>query len=337
MTVRVAVIGCGVMGADHARVIANETPNAVLQLVCDPDKARMQDVADACGALHGLTDAAAVAGRADVDAVLIASPDATHADLALDAIHHRKPSLVEKPLAPSPSDILPLLSRENDLGHRLISVGFMRRYDPSYRAMRRAVSEERIGAPLMFHSVHRNVAVPEWFDGPMAITNSASHDLDIARFLLGVEIAQVSALATRTQAQHSTCPPVMLTLVSEAGQIVTIEVHVAAQYGYDVRGELVGTTGTVELTEPRHMVTNSALNRYGAYAPDWRPRFAEAYRLQNAAWVAGVIAGQPDPVAASAWDGYVCGKIAETAVAALRSGTCHPVALMDAPSIYNAK
>lgn len=334
MTVRVAVIGCGIMGADHARVLVREVPGAVVQVVCDPDPVAVRRVADELGVAHGATHPFEIAGRSDVDAVLIASPDGTHAALAIDAMDHGKPALVEKPLAPGPGDCLPILEAETRMGHRMLTVGFMRRYDPGYQAMRRAGQAGDIGVPLVFRSIHRNVDVPDWFDGPMAITNSASHDFDIARYLLGAELTQVHAVQTGVAGQHAASPPVLLTLRTEAGHLVTIEVHVAAGYGYDVRGELVGTKASAELVEPRDLAVNSGLAHRGAFAPDWRPRFAEAYRRQNSAWVAGVEAGRPDALAASAWDGYVATQVAATAVAAVSSGQTEAIQLAPRPELY---
>src|SRR5664280_2304775 len=66
-----------------------------------------------------------------------------------------------------------------------------------------------------------------------------------------------------------------------------------ARYGYDVRCEIVGETGTLALTEPLRMVRDSARQRATGYPADWRPRFADAYRLELQAWIDGVTGGQP--------------------------------------------
>ena len=101
MTVRVALIGAGIMGADHGRILAEEVPGARVQVVVDADVGRARAVAEACGAQDAGGDGVGAIGRGDVDAVLVASPDGTHAELTLAAVAAGKPVLCEKPLAPA--------------------------------------------------------------------------------------------------------------------------------------------------------------------------------------------------------------------------------------------
>src|SRR5271168_1112638 len=98
MTIRIAVIGAGLMGADHARIVAEDLPSATLQVVCDMDGARARRVADTCASADVATDAETAIARADVDAVIVASPDFTHAPLSVACIRAGKKVLCEKPL-----------------------------------------------------------------------------------------------------------------------------------------------------------------------------------------------------------------------------------------------
>nr|HMQ58092.1 Gfo/Idh/MocA family oxidoreductase [Rhizobiaceae bacterium] len=156
MSVRVAVIGAGIMGADHARIIASDIPGATLQVVCDADAARAKTVADATGAADAMTDPLAAIARPDIDAVLIASPDQTHRPLSLAAIVAGKPALCEKPLATTSPECLEIVASETNAGRKLVQVGFMRRFDPAYVEMKATLAYGRIGAAMMFHCIHRN-------------------------------------------------------------------------------------------------------------------------------------------------------------------------------------
>ena len=119
MTTRIAVIGAGLMGADHARIAAADLPGATLQVVCDMDEARARSVAEAHGAADVATDPEAVIGRADVDAVIVASPDFTHAPLSMACIRAGKKALCEKPLSQSSAECLEVMEAEQKAGEAL--------------------------------------------------------------------------------------------------------------------------------------------------------------------------------------------------------------------------
>jgi myo-inositol 2-dehydrogenase/D-chiro-inositol 1-dehydrogenase len=130
--VRIAVIGAGLMGADHARIVTEEMQGASLQVVCDMDEVRARKVADAHGAADVAANPEAVIARADVDAVIVASPDFTHAPLSLACINAGKKVLCEKPLSQSSAECLSVMHAEQKVGRKFVQLGFMRRYDQSY-------------------------------------------------------------------------------------------------------------------------------------------------------------------------------------------------------------
>ncbi|MEM8728543.1 MAG: Gfo/Idh/MocA family oxidoreductase [Pseudomonadota bacterium] len=331
MTVRVALVGAGVMGSDHARIIAQEVSGAKLQVVCDADAARARTVGDSYGTTDIATDPLATILRQDVDGVLVSSPDDTHADLTIAAVAAGKPVLCEKPLAPDAEACLKVIAAEVAANRPLIQVGFMRRFDPSYTAMKLALDSGQIGRPVMMHNFHRNVSVPDFFTGQMAISNSAPHEFDIARFVLGVDPQTITAFQGKGATAIS---PVCMVLETEAGQIITIEVNNTAAYGYDVRGELVGEAGSIDLVTPAHARLNTALQSATPLAEDWRPRFAEAYRAQNAAWIKSIETGTPDRRAATAWDGYCASVVAEAGVKSLEKQARVAINPVEKPEFY---
>lgn len=332
MSIRVGLIGAGVMGADHARILSREIPGVALQSVCDADIARARAIAEATGALHAGADPWAVIADKSVDAVVIASPDDTHAPLAKACIEAGKPVLCEKPLSQSASECLDLIAAEVKAGRRLVQIGFMRRFDPAYVEMKQTFARGVVGPALMMHNFHRNVCAPSNFTGQMAITNSAPHEFDIARFVLDADYQSITVFRPEFRDAGKTGAPVFMVLKTLGGQLVNVEINNNAAYGYDVRGELVGEKGSVFLRSPVHSEIHVNLQTITTYPADWRPRFAEAYRLQNSAWANAIATGKP--VGASAWDGYAASLTAEAGVASLASGTAAKIALVAKPALY---
>jgi myo-inositol 2-dehydrogenase/D-chiro-inositol 1-dehydrogenase len=335
MAVRVAVIGAGVMGGDHARLFASELSGATLSLVCDASEERARAVGEACGADDIATDPLAVIGRSDIDAVVIASPDETHASLALAAIAAGKPVLCEKPLSPTSEACVEVIKAEVAAGHRFLQLGFMRRFDPSYVQMRFSLVSGELGAGLMMHNFHRNVEAPPSFTGQMAISNSAPHEFDIARYVLRSDLVAISVFQPAGVDAGQVGAPVFMVIETAAGQLVNVEVNNNAAYGYDVRAELVGEKGSVFLTAPVSARFNLGLEAVERYAADWRPRFAEAYRLQNKAWIESIQTGHPSPIAASAWDGLAATRVAEAGVLALCERRRVSIAMPEVPALYS--
>ena len=119
----------------------------------------------------------------------------------------------------------------------------MRRYDPGYVDLKARLDAGEIGAPLLVHCAHRNVSVHEFFDSAMIITDSAVHEIDVARWLLDDEIARVTVLAPRPtrRARDGLRDPQLLLLETAGGRIVDVEAFVSA--GYALRHPLRGRGG----------------------------------------------------------------------------------------------
>ena len=323
MTLSVGVIGLGVMGAEHLRLLREETAGVQVTAICDADPDRAARLAEDASFF---ADPMALIASDKVEAVVVASPDATHADLALACLAAGKHALCEKPLATSAAEALQVVDAEVALGRRLLQIGYMRRFDPAYVEMKRVADEGGIGSPVLLHNVHRNAAAPDWFTGPMAVTNSFVHEIDISRWLLGSDL--VSAIVHSAPGGD----PLLITMETDKGEIVSTEVFMNAHYGYHVHAQLVGRTGTVQMAQPSATVTNSGLHHGHEWPENWVPRFRDAYRVQMTAWVKSVATGSP--AGASAWDGYVATAVAEQVVTALQTGTKAKLFLGARPALY---
>jgi myo-inositol 2-dehydrogenase / D-chiro-inositol 1-dehydrogenase len=332
MTVNIGLIGTGVMGADHARTLATQVAGIKLRALTDADAARAKSVAAETGAETVAADPLAVINDPLVHAVLIASPDHTHHDLTLACIAAGKPVLCEKPLAPTSLECLDIISAETARGRRLVQVGYMRRFDPAYTEMKATLLSGKLGLPLFFHCVHRNLSAPPWFDSKMAISNSAVHEIDISRWLLDEELASVQVFQPATSSPNATVSPVFLVMRTASGKLVNVENNNNGGYGYDVKGELACEKGAVSLRSPLNCEVSFGQIQGTSYPADWRPRFAAAYRLQLQAWVKSVESGTS--AGASAWDGYAASAVGEAGLAALASGQAAKVSLVPKPALY---
>ena len=333
MTIRIAVIGAGLMGADHAKIVANELPGASLQVICDMDQARARGVADAYGAADVATDPEAVINRADVDAVIVASPDFTHAPLSKACIAAGKRVLCEKPLSQSVTECVEVMDAEIAAGEKFVQLGFMRRYDQAYVEMKAALDNGTLGRALMMHNFHRNVETPASdFTGAMAITNSAPHEFDVIRYVLNTEFSSIAVWQPKRS--DAVVAPVVMVLETADGQIVNIEVNNNAAYGYDVRAELIGENGAIAMNNVAYTRTDLKLSNSTRYDADWRTRYAEAYRRQNSAFLDFVRTGVFPEIGSNCWDGYCAAVVANTGARALAEGVKLPVTMMAKPEFY---
>lgn len=339
MTIGVGVVGTGMMGADHIRT-ASAVAGARVTAVHDLDQERARDAVARSGAVgppaRVLAEPAAVVEDPDVHAVIVASADDSHEELVSACLRARKPVLCEKPLTPEPDAGLRITEAERSVGRRLVSVGFMRRYDPGYLAIARAIERRELGAPLVLHNIHRNAESRPNAPSSGLVRGSAVHEFDVVRWLCGQEIDEVTVHRPRPSSLvvGDTQDPMVLVLRTTDGVLATVEVFVNARYGYDVRCELVAEQGTIGLDMPAEFVVRRDRGAVVDVATDWRDRFAEAYRRQLQDWVDGIRTDEQR--GASAWDGYAATAVATAAIEALESGRPVRPELASRPAFYYA-
>lgn len=320
MTISIGVIGAGIMGSDHAILLHRDVPYASVVGIADVDRSRAETLAAGIPGCRGTEDALSLIDS--VDAVVIASSDDTHETYVDACLAAGKPVLCEKPLAPTAAACRDIVTRERDVigdGAPLVSVGFMRRFDPGYVEMKRTLSTGDAGTPVMVHSVGRGVSAPAG-TSELSVTGSAIHDLDIIPWILDSPITEVCWLAPKQSPKviDRQDPQFILARTAD-GVLSTIEIFLNAVYGYDIRCEVVGSTASISLVEPIRTVIDSSLRRSSTYAANWRPRFEEAYRLQDRAWIEALRAGAPSPLA-TAGDGLTAALVADAVIASMHAG-----------------
>lgn len=332
MTLRVGVIGVGMIGQDHIRRLTTVLAGARVVAVSDANAKQAEEVAGRVGA-KAYAAGEDLIGSRDVEAVIVSSWGPTHAQYVLAAIAAGKPCFCEKPLAETVEDCESVLDAEAKRGKRLVQLGFMRRFDSQYRAMKATLSSGVVGVPLIFQSGHRNPSVPGYYTANNALTDTAVHDIDIARYLLDDEPAAISVKTPRRNSRGNGLADPLLTIIEmRGGALVAIETSVNIAYAYDIRGEVIGETGVVTLAERNDVVVKVNGTFSGRVPVDWRERFVAAFDTEFRAWIeAAATAGATGP---SAWDGYVATVTTAAGVKAMDSGGREIIKLRDQPALY---
>jgi len=336
MTLNVGVIGTGMIGQDHIRRLTQVLPGARVAAVADIDLDRAKAAADNVPGSRVHQSGLDLVGDESIDAVVVCSWGPAHPEPVLACIEAGKPVFCEKPLATTEEDCDQIVDAEVAVGRRLVTVGFMRRYDAGYQAMKQALSRGEIGAPLIMHSAHRNASVPASVTSEMIVLDTGVHDIDIARWLLDAEVAATAVLKPRrgSRAADDLQDPLILLLEMSSGVLVDIEVLVNSGYGYDIRGEIVGETGTVELAETAAVVIKRDGGFGGRVPADWRERFVRAYDAELQQWIDAASAGTA--TGPSSWDGYAATAVTNAGVQALHGGARVEVSLRPQPDLYRA-
>jgi myo-inositol 2-dehydrogenase/D-chiro-inositol 1-dehydrogenase len=331
---RVGVIGTGMIGQDHIRRITTVLAGVAVTAVTDVDVETAKKVVEGLpGATLHATGEELIADPA-VDAVVVCSWGPTHEQYVLASIAAGKPVFCEKPLATTQGACRRIVQAEVAAGRRLVQVGYMRRYDAAYRALKLVVDSGEIGAPLMMHCTHRNASVPSFYEKESAITDTAVHEIDMVRWMFGEEIAAARVLIPRKSRNGGPLQdPLLLILELAGGALVDVEISVNIRYGYDIRGEVVGEDGTAALGELSPVTVRRAGQSATPVPVDWRERFLRAYDVEIQEWIDSLTRGGT-PVGPNAWDGYAAAAVSDAGVAALRTGERVPVTLAPKPTLY---
>ena len=196
-----------------------------------------------------------------------------------------------------------------------------------------ALEDGRRGRALMMHNVHRKADAPAAdCTGAMAITNSAPHEFDGARHVLGAKYSAISAFQARRP--DSRVAPVAMVPETTDGQLVRIEINNNAGYGYDVRAELVGEICAIALNSVAYTRLDRGLAQSTRHDANRCTRFGEASRRQNRNSLRRVQTRQFPELGSDCWDGYCAAIAAEAGVRARKEGRECPVAMIARPEFY---
>ena len=324
-TVGMAVLGCGRIGRLHARNLARHA-RVRLATVFDVSAEAAQQTAAELG-VRGARTVEEVWDDRNVRAVVIATPTDTHVPLIVAAVKAGKAVFCEKPIDMSLERARACWS-EIAADHPQVMIGFNRRFDPSFRALRERLKLGEIGRLELVIITSRDPAPP-----PVGYLQSSGglfrdmtiHDFDMARYLAG-DIAKVHAFgANLVDAEIGklgdidTCA---LSLRAKSGALIQITNSRRCVYGYDQRLEAFGPGGMLQAGN-RHETSVAAWNGERTGARDlvlhsFIERYAQAYESEMDAFVNALAEGRP--MSPDFHDGVEALRLAVAAGESLRTG-----------------
>lgn len=324
MTVNFALLGAGRIGKVHAKAISGNA-DARLVAVADAFAEAAKAVADAYQCAVRTVDE--IEKSADVDAVVICTPTDTHAELIERFARAGKAVFCEKPIHLDLKRVKKCLSVVEETG-AVLMVGFNRRFDPHFVAVRGAIDEGKIGPVEMVQITSRDPGPP-----PVSYIKTSGgilrdmtiHDFDMARFLLGEEpetvFATASVLVDPEIGRAGDYDSVSVVMTTASGKQCAISNSRRATYGYDQRIEVLGAKGAVA-AENQRPVSIEIANADGYTRPPlhdfFMTRYTEAYAAEIAAFIAAVSEGKK--ASPSGQDGLLALALADAALLSVKEG-----------------
>lgn len=324
MTVRFALLGAGRIGKVHAKAVTGNA-DARLVAVADAFPAAAQAIADAYGCAVRTIDE--IEKSKDIDAVVICTPTDTHADLIERFCRAKKAVFCEKPIDLSLARVKQCLAVVKETKGTLM-VGFNRRFDPHFAAVRQAIDDGAIGKVEMVTITSRDPGAPpaDYIKRSGGIFRDMTiHDFDMARFLLGEEpetvMASASVLVDKAIGRLGDFDSVSVILTTKSGRQAVISNSRRATYGYDQRIEVHGSEGLVS-AENQRPVSIEVAGAKGYTRPPlhdfFMTRYTDAYAAEIAHFIAALASKKkPKP---SGEDGLASLALAEAALKSVAEG-----------------
>ncbi|MBD3921207.1 inositol 2-dehydrogenase [Paenibacillus sp. PR3] len=325
--VRVGIIGAGRIGKIHADNLLR-MPGAEVIAISDPFAGEeLRAWASERGITHVAKDSGAIIGNPDIDAVFICSPTDTHVPLIIEAAAAGKHIFCEKPVSMDIERTKEALNSVRAAGVKL-QIGFNRRFDHNFKRVQELVQQGRVGEPHIIKITSRdpNPPHPDYIKVSGGLfMDMAIHDFDMARFLSGSEVAEVSAhgtvLVDPVFAEHGDVDTAITTLRFENGALGVIDNSRRAAYGYDQRVEVFGSKGSVTadndypnttiVSDDEGIVRDKPLHFF-------LERYNEAYVNEVRMFVESIQSGAPLPV--EGFDGLQAERIALAAKLSVELG-----------------
>ena len=320
------LIGCGRAGMIHARNYKNKIENARMVACVDAVEAAAKAAAEEMGITKYYTDYHEILNDPEVDAVIVVAPTDLHKQIVIDCAAAGKHIFCEKPMAMTVEECDEMIAACDKYNVKL-QIGFMRRFDSSFREAKRLIEEGAIGDLVQIHSNTRGPSKPRpWMydikksNGILAEVNS--HDIDAVRWMAGSDIESVYAVAGnfRNPEAAENYPDyydsVLMNGTLKNGVHFCIDGAAYVQYGYDSKMEIIGTKGKINVGRSDKEFVHCTSVENGTVTPfinSWMTLFIDAYLAEDTSFVNAVL--NDTPVEVSGVDGRM-------AVATVEAGNC---------------
>ena len=332
--IRIGLLGAGRIGQVHARAVSSVL-TAQLVAIADPISAAAGAVRNTYGCDIRTIEQILVSD--DIDAVIICTPTDTHADLIEQFARAGKAIFCEKPVDLDLERVQACLSVVNETNTTLM-VGFQRRYDPDFQALRAAIDAGQIGDVEMVSLISRDPGAPpyDYIERSGGIFRDMMiHDYDVARWMLGEEVETVQAAASVLTdpeiGNRGDFDSANAILRTASGKQCTITNSRRATFGYDQRIEVHGSAGSVA-ADNHHQSRITVANGHGYTRPPLLDFFMTRYIVAYGAEIKHFIdcvANRAQP-RTSGHDGLMSIALAEAALESVRTGAAvRPVDILN--------
>lgn len=324
MNIRFGILGAGRIGQVHAKAVST-VPAAELVAIAEPAVEVARQVQADYGCDIRTIDQ--IAAASDIDAVIICTPTDTHADLIEQFCAAGKAVFCEKPVHLDVDRVKQCLASVRKSNGRLM-VGFQRRFDPDFSALKGAIDEGRIGEVEMISLTSRDPGPPpyDYIERSGGIFRDMTiHDFDVARWLLPDEVETVQAAASVLVDPKigalGDFDSVNIIMTTGSGRQCTITNSRRAVYGYDQRIEVHGSKGMLTAENTRQSRIEIA-DQHGSHRPPlldfFMTRYTAAYAAEIEAFVSALRDGRSMPTTGA--DGLQALVLAEAALRSVKEG-----------------
>jgi inositol 2-dehydrogenase len=296
----VGAIGLGRLGRVYAQDLAQRVPNARLVAVADQKAELAESFATEFGVPKWYKSHQDLLADKDVEAVAVITSTSTHKEVVLDAVRNGKAVFCEKPIAMSLEEAREVLQVVEAAGV-FFQPGFQRRFDAGYVAAKQKVDEGVIGTPVVLTSTSRDPFRPplEFCDPKVSgglIADMGIHDFDVARMFMG-DVKTVhaigGALAYPEMKSVGDIDNAIIDMVFQSGALGVVHLSRNAVFGYDIRAEIWGTKGSLQIGYHRQtailVMTKEGITH--DVVPHFMQRFESAYLAQIQDFVDKVLHG----------------------------------------------